>query len=207
MLIKTASQSLNEQLCLRFADRIPSRLLAPGARLPSMRLCAAQQGVSVSAVVAAYDQLQAQGLIVAQKNRGFFIREFVSNRLFTHEKRTHAAIKNIANAPVDAAALIRGMFYPVSHKPQLGMGVFPADWLDTPFLPAAVRKVTSASALRDLSLHFGEPQGDSGLRRALSPWGWARSISLPSPGKSSPPSALPRRWTSSAEPCCAPATA
>ena len=100
MLIKTASQSLNEQLCLRFADRIPSRLLAPGARLPSMRLCAAQQGVSVSAVVAAYDQLQAQGLIVAQKNRGFFIREFVSNRLFTHEKRTHEAIKNIANAPV-----------------------------------------------------------------------------------------------------------
>ena len=168
MLIKTASQSLNEQLCLRFADRIPSRLLAPGARLPSMRLCAAQQGVSVSAVVAAYDQLQAQGLIVAQKNRGFFVREFVSNRLFAHKTRTHTAIKNIANTLVDAAALIRGMFCPVSHKPQPGMGVVPADWLDIPFLPAAVRKVTSASTLRDLSLHYGEPQGDSGLRRTLS---------------------------------------
>ena len=60
------------------------------------------------------------------------------------------------------------MFQPVSHKPQPGMGVFPSDWLETTFMPAAIRKVTSASALRDLSLHYGEPKGDSSLRRALS---------------------------------------
>ena len=168
MLVKTASQSLSEQLCMRFAERIRSRLLAPGARLPSVRLCAEQQGVSVSTVVTAYDQLQAQGLIIAQKNRGFFVRESVSKVPFTQDARAHTATKSIANAPVDAAALIRGMFYPVSNKPQPGMGVFPADWLETSFLPAAVRKVTTAGALRDLSLHYGEPQGDSGLRRALS---------------------------------------
>jgi DNA-binding transcriptional regulator YhcF (GntR family) len=79
MLMKTASQSLTEQLCARFADRIRNRLLAPGARLPSVRLCAEQQGVSVSTVVAAYDQLQAQGLVVARRNRGFFVRDLVSN--------------------------------------------------------------------------------------------------------------------------------
>lgn len=60
MLIKTASQSLTEQLCVRFADRIRNRLLAPGARFSSVRLCAEQQGVSVSTVVAAYDQLQSR---------------------------------------------------------------------------------------------------------------------------------------------------
>ena len=168
MLVKTASQSLNEQLCARFAERIRNRLLAPGARLPSVRLCAEQQGVSVSTVVAAYDQLQAQGLIIAQKNRGFFVRESASNRPFAHDGRAHTAIKSIASAPVDAAALIRGMFHPVSDKPQPGMGVFPADWLETSFLPAAVRKVASGSALRDVSLHYGEPKGDIGLRRALS---------------------------------------
>lgn len=75
MLMKTASQSLTEQLCARFAERIRSRLLAPGARLPSVRLCAQQQGVSGSTVVAAYDQLQAQGLVVARKNSGFFVRD------------------------------------------------------------------------------------------------------------------------------------
>ena len=171
MLMKTASQSLTEQLCARFADRIRNRLLAPGARLPSVRLCAEQQGVSVSTVVAAYDQLQAQGLVVAHKNRGFFVRDSVSNMPFTQSGNSQAAMQNIAaavRAPVDAAALIRGMFHSVSPKPQPGMGVFPADWLETRFLPAAVRKVTSASALFELSLHYGEPKGDSGLRRALS---------------------------------------
>lgn len=151
-----------------FADRIRNRLLAPGARLPSVRLCAGQQGVSVSTVVAAYDQLQAQGLVVAHKNRGFFVRDSASNMPFAHAERAQAAIKNVGNAPVDAAALIRGMFQPVSHKQQPGMGVFPSDWLETTFMPAAIRKVTSASALRDLSLHYGEPMGDSSLRRALS---------------------------------------
>ena len=60
------------------------------------------------------------------------------------------------------------MFQPVSHKPQPGMGVFPSDWLETTFMPTAIRKVTSASALRDVSLHYGEPKGDMSLRRALS---------------------------------------
>lgn len=171
MLMKTASQSLAEQLCARFAERIRTRLLAPGVRLPSVRLCAEQQGVSVSTVVAAYDQLQAQGLVIARKNRGFFVRDLASNMPFTQAGYAQAAIQSIAvavRAPVDAAALIRGMFHSVSPKPQPGMGVFPADWLETRFLPAAVRKVTSASALRELSLHYGEPKGDSGLRRALS---------------------------------------
>ncbi|WP_327079668.1 aminotransferase-like domain-containing protein [Polaromonas sp. CG_9.5] len=168
MLIKTASQSLTEQLCARFADRIRNRLLAPGARLPSVRLCAEQQGVSVSTVVAAYDQLQAQGLVVARRNRGFFVRDLVPNTPFAPAGRAQVAIKNIVNAPIDAAALIRGMFEPVSHKPQPGMGVFPSDWLETAFMPTAIRKVTSASALRDVSLHYGEPKGDMSLRRALS---------------------------------------
>ena len=168
MLMKTASQSLTEQLCMRFAGRIRNRLLAPGARLPSVRLCAEQQGVSVSTVVAAYDQLQAQGLVVARRNRGFFVRDLASNMPFPSVNKAQVATKSIANTPVDAAALIRGMFQPVSPKPQPGMGVFPPDWLETSFMAAAVRKVTTASALRDLSLHYGEPKGDSGLRRALS---------------------------------------
>ena len=74
MLTKSASQSLTEQLSARFSERIRTRLLAPGARLPSVRLCAQQQGVSPSTVVAAYDQLLAQGLVGGQKKRGFYVR-------------------------------------------------------------------------------------------------------------------------------------
>ena len=174
MLMKTASQSLTEQLCTRFAERIRTRLLAPGARLPSVRQCAQQQGVSPSTVVAAYDQLLAQGLVEARKNRGFYVREMA----VAPEKYAQGAIDNVASSPrgglqaqhvpVSATALIRGMFQSGSDKPQPGMGVFPPDWLETTFMPAAVRKVISGPALQAFSLQYGEPAGDSGLRHALS---------------------------------------
>jgi len=175
MLMKTASQSLTEQLCTRFAERIRTRLLAPGARLPSVRQCAQQQGVSPSTVVAAYDQLLAQGLVEARKNRGFYVREMAVALDNTAPSATNLIASPVArggfqaqHVPVNATALIRGMFHGSSDQPQPGMGVFPPDWLDTTFMPAAVRKVSSNRALRSFSLQYGEPAGDSGLRHSLS---------------------------------------
>jgi DNA-binding transcriptional MocR family regulator len=172
MLTKASSQSLTEQLALRFASRIHDRLLAPGARLPSVRQCAQQQGVSPSTVVAAYDQLLAQGLVVARKNRGFFVRENLRAAAAQGPaaQGTAAAAPGFAaaRAPIDATALIRGMFRQVSQKPQPGMGAFPPEWLECTFMPAAVRKVTGTRALQEFSLQYGEPRGDTGLRRVLS---------------------------------------
>ena len=186
MLIKSASASLAEQLCHRFAERIRTRLLAPGARLPSVRLCAQQQGVSPSTVVAAYDQLLAQGMVEARPHRGFYVRENKINEIYTNKaveyiqeydidniakttiKHTKIVSNTLKHVPVNATALIRGMFQGKSDKPQPGMGVFPPDWLQTNFMNTAVRKVTTSAMLNDYSLHYGEPAGDGGLRRALS---------------------------------------
>ena len=175
MLMKTASQSLTEQLCTRFAERIRTRLLAPGTRLPSVRQCAQQQGVSPSTVVAAYDQLLAQGLVEARKNKGFYVREMAVAPDGANNNATKLiAISNprggfqAQHVPVNATALIRGMFHGSSDKPQPGMGVFPSDWLETTFMPTAVRKVTSNRSLQSFSLQYGEPAGDSGLRQSLS---------------------------------------
>lgn len=176
MLMKASAQSLTEQLATRFAERIRTRLLAPGARLPSVRQCARQHGVSPSTVVAAYDQLLAQGLVEARKNRGFFVRDAhgvaaepalagaASSRAWS---TAHWLVARRGPAPVNAASLLRGMFHRISDKPQPGTGVFPPDWMETPFLAAAVRKVTSPRALDDISLQYGEPLGDGSLRRAL----------------------------------------
>jgi DNA-binding transcriptional MocR family regulator len=180
MLMKASSQSLTEQLSHRFAQRIRDRLLAPGARLPSVRQCAQQQSVSPSTVVAAYDQLLAQGLVEARKNRGFFVRESrgdaaqsvgqtgVGTQTTLLAGAAARADASRAHAPIDATALIRGMFHKVSNKPQPGMGVFPPEWLESTFMPAAVRKVSGTRALHEFSLQYGEPKGDSGLRRMLS---------------------------------------
>ena len=174
MLMKTASQSLTEQLCTRFAERIRNRLLAPGARLPSVRQCAQQQRVSPSTVVAAYDQLLAQGLVEARKNKGFYVREMAVAPVGYIQSAINSVVNvdpragfQAQHVPVNATALIRGMFHGSSDKPQPGMGVFPPDWLETTFMPAAVRKVTNSRALQSFSLQYGEPAGDSGLRQSM----------------------------------------
>lgn len=169
MLTRTTTQSLTEQLAGRFAERIRNRLLAPGARLPSVRDCARQQGVSTHTVVAAYDQLLAQGLVEARRQRGFYVR----NEAVTSDARAQPAIKTIATevvaggVPADASSLIRGMFHRQSDKPQPGMGVFPPDWMESTFLPTALRRLTGTRALQELSLQYGEPAGDTALRRSL----------------------------------------
>ncbi len=190
MLMKSSTQSLTEQLSARISERIRNRLLAPGARLPSVRQCAQQNGVSPSTVVAAYDQLLAQGLVEARKNRGFFVRESGRAARAADDQDAHPVDPGLESAaanwstahgfaaraagragpgvsPVNATALIRGMFHKISDKPQPGMGVFPPDWLESTFMPAAVRKVTNSRALQDFSLQYGEPLGDAGLRRVL----------------------------------------
>ena len=161
MLTRGAGQSLAEQLSARFAERIRTRLLAPGARLPSVRACALQYGVSPHTVVAAYDQLQGQGLVDVRRQRGFFVRDWAaaqSARAATPERPTVAA---------DASSLMRGMFHRRSAKPQPGMGVLPPDWLETPFLSAALRRIAGGPLLQELSLQYGDPAGDVALRRSL----------------------------------------
>lgn len=168
-LTRSTAQTLTEQLAERFAARIRDRLLAPGARLPSVRQCAAQHGLNPSTVVAAYDLLLAQGLVEARRNRGFFVRERAPLRSDGPPSPGLAAVADAARmaAPISAATLIRGMFHPSGGRPQPGMGVFPPEWLASTFMPAAVRKVSTSQALADSSLQYGEPQGDAHLRRAL----------------------------------------
>ncbi len=170
MLIRTAAQPLAEQLAARLTERIQSGLLASGARLPSVRQCAQQQGVSPSTVVAAYDQLQAQGLVEVQRNRGFYIRNRaldLASKALTATESEVAGTAGATRVPVSAAALIRGMFQGGSGLPQPGLGAFPPDWLETTFLTASVRRVTSGRLLQAMSLQYGEPAGDLGLRQAL----------------------------------------
>lgn len=167
MLTRSPSQTLAGQLAARFSQRIRDHLLAPGGRLPSVRQCAASHGVSPSTVVAAYDQLLAEGWVEARKNRGFFVRDGALPGVQPGAGATKNDKVSARPPPRSAAALIRGMFHGTSDKPQPGMGVFPPDWLRSSFMPAALRKVVGSRALADWSLQYGEPAGDAGLREAL----------------------------------------
>jgi DNA-binding transcriptional MocR family regulator len=164
-LTRSASQSLSEQLASRFAERIGQRLLAAGARLPSVRDCARRHGVSPSTVVGAYDLLQARGLVQAKPQRGFFVRKTNdSHDLKAAEPALRAGQLRLP-APVDATALIRSMFLAQGGPPAPGSGTLPEDWLDALPLQRALRRVCNQA---QSWLRYGEPAGDPGLRAALS---------------------------------------
>jgi DNA-binding transcriptional MocR family regulator len=169
-LSRGSDTSLTEQLAARFADPIRQRLLSAGARLPSVRECARKHGVSASTVVAAYDQLLAQGLVEARKQRGFYVRETRSNSAAPLRQRDAAPavqLPPLLPPPVSATALVRGMFQPPGSLPMPGLGSLPVDWLDLPLLSTALKRVTAGAQLGALSLQYGEPAGDMRLRRAL----------------------------------------
>jgi DNA-binding transcriptional MocR family regulator len=165
-LARAADATLTTQLAGRFAERIRQRLLAPGERLPSVRECARRFGVSPHTVVAAYDQLLAQGLLEARPRRGFIVRDTAPARAATGDAREPARGPALP-LPLSATALIRGMFQPPGARPMPGLGTLPADWLDLPLLAGALRKVSSGAQLGAVSLQYGEPAGESRLRAAL----------------------------------------
>ena len=189
VLARSAAQTLAEQLAGHYAARIRQRLLMPGARLPSVRESARRHRVSPSTVVAAYDQLLAQGLVEAKRQRGFFVRDAdtMSPRgpAPAHEASDAAARLALTTEtalrpapplrppPVDATALIRGMFVADDQHPAPGLGTLPPEWLDAGMLQTALRRVMapakSASTRHQPSsyLIYGEPAGDIRLRHAL----------------------------------------
>ena len=165
-LTRGADTTLTDQLAGRFEQRIRQRLLAPGARLPSVRECARRHEVSPHTVVAAYDRLLGLGLIEARKHRGFFVRENAAPRLSSLRMATADRLP-APPLPVSAIALIRGMFQPPGARPMPGQGTLPANWLDLPLLSSALRKVTSGAQLGAVSLQYGDPSGEARLREAL----------------------------------------
>ena len=190
LLARSASQTLAEQLAGHYAARIRQRLLLPGARLPSVRESARRHRVSPSTVVAAYDQLLAQGLVEAKRQRGFFVRDgdmlapraSATNmdagapetiRLQVTTETLQRAAAPLRPPPVDATALIRGMFAADAQHPAPGLGTLPAEWLDAAMLQTALRRVmapaksASATHLPSSYLTYGEPAGDARLRHAL----------------------------------------
>jgi DNA-binding transcriptional MocR family regulator len=156
--LRADDTTLTEQLAERYAERIAQRLLAPGARLPSVRVCAARHGVSPSTVVGAYDLLQARGLVQARPQRGFFVREGAAAAPVAERAAPPRPL------PLNATALIRGMFQAQGERPAPGLGMLPEDWLDAGVLQRALRRVSARPAPW---LRYGDPAGEPALRHAL----------------------------------------
>ncbi len=72
---RAGSATLAEALVAAIERAIGDRRLSAGARLPSIRRLADEEGVSKSTVVEAYDRLVAAGRIVSKPGAGFYVAE------------------------------------------------------------------------------------------------------------------------------------
>lgn len=166
-LMRGTATTLTDQLAQQMAERIRQRLLPPGTRLPSVRESAKRHGVSPHTVVAAYDQLLALGLVEARRQRGFFVRERGPAAAPVGGSGAAAGPTAPRSPPIDATALIRGMFHGDTGQPAPGLGTLPASWLDGPLLSSALRRVLTQGD-PTIALQYGHPAGDQRLREALS---------------------------------------
>ena len=89
---------LYEQLYAALADEIRSGARAPGTALPGRRTMAAQQGVSVNTVDAAYQMLAAEGLAEARPRSGFYVQK-TYGMLHTRTARADGATTPVSAAP------------------------------------------------------------------------------------------------------------
>ena len=68
------TQTLYMRIFHRIAKMIEQGALRPGDRVPSVRRLSRQESVSISTVLQAYTQLEAQGLIEARPQSGFYVK-------------------------------------------------------------------------------------------------------------------------------------
>ncbi len=160
LLSRASGETLIDQIVRSVAARIDDKLLRGGARMPSIRQCAASYGVSCATVVASYDKLVARDYLESRRGAGFFVRE--RSPLNTPAP---PGVLDAGAQPMDVVWLIRNMFRQTPVIPAPGSGMLPADWLDGDLVARALRDVSRQPG--SLLLGYGAPQGFLPLRQQL----------------------------------------
>ncbi len=164
-LDRDADESLQWQLIAQLRAAIGDGRLGPGARLPATRALAAILGVSRNVVVAAYDELFAEGYITGRHGSGTYV-----------EVGLPATPRTVVAAPAGARRWLNGAV--PAARPAMPDGDDPAGTISfRPGVPAldllppeVWRRIwrTATDALPPN--RYAEPAGDPALREALARW-------------------------------------
>jgi len=144
---------------LAIRNKIASRSLAPGDRLPSIRSFAATMGVSPTTVVEAYDRLAAEGLIRALRGSGFYVSTTALPPLKLAEAESPRA------RAVDPFWVSRQSLDSDDAVLKPGCGWLPSDWMPNDALRQAIRRLARTDD--NLLAYYGSTRGSLPLRRLL----------------------------------------
>jgi DNA-binding transcriptional MocR family regulator len=156
-LALTGKLSRVDQLVQWTELRIREHVLRPGMRMPSVRQCADEQGLSQFTVVAAYERLVARGHLRAQRGSGFYVCEPV-----TAPTPTSSAAKS---QQIDTAWLVRNMQSGLAPENSPGYGYLSSELYGTDLLRQGLRTVAQTTSKQ--LMHVGLSQGYLPLRQQL----------------------------------------
>jgi len=139
-------------------NRIASRGLPPGARLPSIRAFARALQVSKSTVVEAYERLAAEGLIRSRPGSGFYVTAPLA-------PLSLAEIGPKLDREVDPLWISRQSLESGEHVLKPGCGWLPASWMPEEGMRRALRALSRAEA--STLMDYGTPLGQPVLRVLL----------------------------------------
>src|SRR3954464_5890899 len=97
-VFRESDTPLFRQLYLQLRAAILSRRLRPGTKLPSTRELAAQLGMSRSAVVAAYEQLLAEGYTTGRHGSGTYISPDLPEAIAGSPQRRRKLTADVASS-------------------------------------------------------------------------------------------------------------
>ncbi|MDE1147738.1 MAG: PLP-dependent aminotransferase family protein [Azospirillaceae bacterium] len=157
------ARTLVETVMADIQGRVEGRLLAPGAKAPSIRAMAYRMGVSKSTVVEAYDRLVAEGVLAARPGSGFYVAKRAAPLALMGTGL--GGTEPPPDRAVDPLWLMRQALEPGDGLLKPGCGWLPADWMPDPAIRRALRALARAPAAA--LLEYDTPLGFEPLRRHL----------------------------------------
>jgi DNA-binding transcriptional MocR family regulator len=147
---RNATGSVVRQLVASVTEWIHSHGIRAGARMPSIRQLAMENGLSLSSVIKAYDQLVAGGVLESRHGSGFFVAQQMSQ----------------ASAPqAEDEATAWPLFDNASTQLKLGCGWLPDAWRDDTDLGQAIRQVVRSD--NQALFNYSTPLGSADLRSQI----------------------------------------
>lgn len=177
-LERGSRSTLQAQIAGQLRAAIEEGRLPPGAKLPSTRAAAREYGVSRNVVLAAYEELFAEGYVEGVHGSGTYVRSDMPHRPATaprsraHDgrdvKRATAESKQVLAPREDAGGA------PL-HKGALDLRIYPGQ---VEPLPLKVwKRIWLKVSSRPPPNHYLDPDGDAVLREAIAAYlGRARGV-------------------------------
>ncbi len=151
-----AGEPLVAQVVTGVRQHIESRLLRPGARLPSIRALAAEQRISRFTVVEAYDRLVASGHVESRRGSGFYVTAPAVPE--TAAERTGGLDRAVDVANLIAEVISDDARIAFDGKKLYAGGCLPNDWQEESGIRRHARQVAARGIeLTDFGTALGYP--------------------------------------------------